>query len=103
MIKELVILCGVIGLFFIVAVTRVSFALEDARNVEGLEEMKHHSLVVAAEAYAQVKKLTETETFIYGSDLIEEKFLLDVDDESFKNQKIKITKDKDSYRAEVVE
>jgi len=104
-IKEMIILSGALAVVFAIAITKVSFAYTDALKEEEMKNGLQSSLIVAAKAYAQTKKEEiKEETFIYGSDLIDAGYLIDVDDLDYKNTKIKITYEESSksYKAEVV-
>ncbi len=104
-IKEMVILCAGLAIFFIIAITRISFALEEAKNESTLMEEKNHAIILAAETYAKANpdKFKESETFLFGSDLINEGYLLDIDDTDYQNVELKVWKENETFHAEVVE
>ena len=103
-VKELIILSAILAVVFGVAITRVSFAYEEITDKENLTNEKNHYLTLAATYYAKMhEEEMKEETFIYGSDLIEEGYLCDTGDTEKENAKIKITKENGSFHAEVVE
>ncbi len=103
--KEVIVLSAILAVVFLVGITRVSFALEDIQDKDGILETRKNILVKASELYAKehAKDLKE-ENYIYGSDLIEENYIFDLKDVNLKDAKIKILKnDKNEYTIEVVE
>ena len=102
-VKEMIFLSVVLAIVFGIAITKVTFAYEDITKEEEIENEKEHVLKIAAEYYAKKHSdEMEEETFIFGSDLIDEGFLFDTDKEK-ENAKIKITKKDGQFSAEVVE
>lgn len=105
-IKEILILMAVLGVLFTVAITKVSFAYQEADKTEELEKMKTNSLQIAAETYVNNNKdkFQEEETFFYGSELVSNNYLLDVDSEGYNAVKFKVThpKDTDTYQVEII-
>jgi len=105
--KEIIILSGVLAIFFAVAITKVSFALKEANKEDEIYSEKMNVLAYATKAYISMNKdkFDNEETFLYGSDLIKAGFLVDIEDTDYKNAKIKVThsKDKEDYNVEVVE
>jgi len=104
--KEIIILSAILAVVFAFGIAKVSYAYQDAADEEHKNDLKNNSLRIAAEEYAKrnTEKFASEETFIYGSDLIEAGFLMDIEDFDYKNQKIKVTwdKEKDTYKAEVI-
>ena len=94
-VKELIILCSVLGVVFAIATARVSFAYQLASDEERIEDLKYETLLEAAEQYAKKnpEKFKSVETFLYGGDLIEAGFLMDLEEFDYKNTKIKIVYD----------
>lgn len=104
-IKEIIILSGVLACFFAFAITKVSFAYQEVSKEEELKNGRDNALILAAEAYISFKKeeFTKEETFLYGSDLIDAGFLIDIDDLDYANAKIKVLPTENGFRAEIVE
>ncbi len=106
-IRDMIILSVVLALVFAVVITKVSFAYQGAVREDDIRDNQRDFLLVAAESYVKSKsnEFKETENFIYGSDLIEAGFLLEIEELDFKNTKIKVTYDENlkNYHAEIVE
>lgn len=106
-IKEMIILCAVLAIVFAGGITKVSFAYQEATREDEVKEGLENALIVAAESYALSKnnEFKEKESFIYGSDLIDAGFLVEIDGLDFKNKKIKIVYEEKvkKYQAEIVE
>ena len=106
-VKELIILFAILGIVFSVAITRVSFAYQEVDNEEELLAMKDRSIQVAAEAYVDTHKdkFQEEETFFYGKELVENHFLVDVEDQGYNTVKIRVTHpaNTEEYHVEIVE
>ena len=92
-VKELLVLCAVLGVFFAIGISRVSFAYEQADKEEELTEMKNNSLLTAAKAYVDMNKdlFTEAETYFYGSDLVSNHYILDIEEEGYNTVRFKVT------------
>ena len=104
-IKEMIILCSVLAIVFVVGISRVSYAYSISANEGELEALTSKNLYNAAVAYVNNNKdkFTEKETFIYGSELIENNFLFEADNTNYGKTKIKVTKNTDeTYNVEVV-
>ena len=106
-VKELIILFAILGIVFTFAITRVSFAYQQADNEEELAQMRNNSLQTAAEAYVSLHKdkFQETETYFFGSDLVENHFLVDVEELGYNTVRFKVThpEGSDEYTVEIVE
>lgn len=104
-IKEIIILSGILACFFAFAITKVSFAYQEVSKEEEIKNGWNNALIIAAEAYASFRKeeFTQEETFLYGSDLIDAGFLLDIDDLDYANAKVKVIPTENGFHAEVVE
>ena len=106
-VKELIILFAILGIVFTFAITRVSFAYQQADNEEELVEMRNNSLQTAAEAYVSLHKdkFQEAETYFFGSDLVENHFLVDVEELGYNTVRFKVThpEGSDEYTVEIVE
>lgn len=104
-VKEMIILSGVLALVFAFFITKVSFAYSDAIRVEDCSDAENNALLIAAESYVKYnkEKFKDEEIFVYGSDLIDAGFLLDIDDFDYKNKKMKVVYDKsrDKYIASI--
>ncbi len=103
--RELVLLSVVIALVFGFAVTKVSFALKEIKEEDNQIGITNHTLLLAAEYYAKYNsdEFKEKENYIYGSDIIDAGFLIDLNnDKEIRNTKIKIIKEGTDYHAEVV-
>ncbi len=105
-IKEILILTIILGVLFTIAITKVSFAYQEADKTGELEAMKNNSLQIAAETYVNnhKDKFQEEETFFYGSELVSNNYLLDIEEEGYNAVKFKVThpKDTDTYTVEIV-
>ena len=103
-IKELVILFAFLGVVFGIAISKISYALEDASNTSAIALQQEENLELAGIVYAQKNpdKFTEAETFIYGSELVDNHLLNDIDN-IYQNQKLKISKKEDgTFSSEIV-
>lgn len=104
--KELIFLGGALAVVFTFAIVKVSFAYEEKSDKDRTTELKNNALLVAAEYYAKrnTDKFKNGETFLYGSDLIEAGFLMDIEEFDYKNTKIKVIYDEQNknYKVEVV-
>lgn len=97
-VKEMILLSGLLAIFFGFAITKVSYAYQEASNSDSLMEQQKNSLIIASEEYAKYypDKFKEKETYIYGEELIEAGFLRDIEEFDYENVKIKITKISDT-------
>ncbi len=106
-IKELLILFAVLGIVFTFAITKVSFAYQEVDNEEELLAMKDRSIQIAAEAYVNAHKenFTAEETFFFGKELVENHYLVDVEDQGYNTVKIRVTHpaNTEEYHVEIVE
>ena len=102
--KRNIILSAILAVVFGVAITRVTFAYESVTQTDTIASEKEHVLKIAAEYYAKMhpEEMKEEENYIFGSDLIEAGYLFDTEDKEKENAKIKITKENNTYHAEVV-
>jgi len=105
--KELIILCALLAVLFTVAIIKVSYAFEEINNMtqSSLASMDE-TLKKAALLYAKTHsdKFKEKETYIYGKELIENNYLMKLDEKDFENTKIKISRvnDKDEFTVEIM-
>ncbi len=106
-IKEIIILSAILAVVFTFAIVRVSFAYEEKNDKNRTSELKNNALLVAAEYYAKKnsEKFKKEESFLYGSDLIEAGFLMDIEEFDYRNSKLKVTYDEQTkkYNIEIVE
>lgn len=106
-IREMIILCAILAVVFACGITKVSFAYQNATREQEVNDGIDYALIVAAESYALSKNndFKEKESYIYGSDLIDAGFLIEIEDIEFKNKKIKIVYEEKNkkYHAEIVE
>ncbi len=104
-VKELIILFSVLAVLFALAITKVSFAFEEVDQEEQLADLKNSNLLAAANVYVMMHKdlFTEAETYFYGSDLVENQYLLDLPEESYNTVRFKVTKvnETDEYKVEI--
>lgn len=102
-IPELIVVAVVLGLFSIVTINKASYAFVDTNEVsETTEEM---ILIKSATAYGNSIKETlksEKTKYISASDLVTAGYL--VDDEEYKNVKVKLDykEDTDSVSVEII-
>ncbi len=104
-IPELLIVLGVVSLIALVSIVKVSYAFSDINNEEEIKIEDNNLIKKASLSYAntildQVK--SEKNVYISGNDLISKGFLMD--DDSYKNLKIKLTykSDTDQVYSEIV-
>ncbi len=105
-IKELIVLFAILAVVFGIGIIKSSYALEEASDESSFIEQQNKNILLASELYAQMNpdNFKETETFIYGSELLEHGLLINAETRDFNQIKIKITKNEDnSYQAEIVE
>ena len=69
-IKEMIILCAILAVFFAIAITKVSYAYSISASESEGEALKQKALETAANVYVNNNKdkFTEKETYFYGSD-----------------------------------
>ena len=104
-VKEMIILCAVLAIAFAIGISKVSYAYQVSLNASDTEALINKNLYNAALAYVNNNKdkFMEKETFIYGSELIENNFLFEADNSNYSKTKIKVTKNADeTYDVEVV-
>ena len=72
-VKEMIILCAVLAIAFAIGISKVSYAYQVSLNASETEALINKNLYNAALAYINNNKdkFMEKETFIYGSELIE--------------------------------
>ena len=104
-IKELIILFSLLAIVFAIGIIRGSYALEDAYKTDEIKEIQTNTLILAAETYAKMNddKFQDEETYLFGSELVNEGLLMDTESLDYSQAKIKVTKSGDSYKAEIVE
>ncbi len=106
-VKEMIILCAILGVAFSAVIMRVSFAYQDALNEDEVVAMQNKNLQVAAEAYVELNKdlFQEPETYFFGRELIEKNFLVDIEELGYDTVKFKVTHPEgtDTYTVEIVE
>ncbi len=106
-VKELLILFAILGIVFTFAITKVSFAYQQADNEEEQIAMRNNSLQTAAEAYVSLHKdkFEEPETYFFGSELVENHFLVDVEELGYNSVRFKVTHKEgtEEYTVEIVE
>lgn len=104
--REMIILCSVLAVIYGVAITKTSYAYQEAANTTEINEMKEAGLQTAAETYVKLHKdkFTESETYFFGKDLIEENLLINDSEKDYINTKIKVTHEvnSDHYQVEIV-
>ena len=75
-VKEMIILCAVLAIAFAIGISKVSYAYQVSLNASETEALINKNLYNAALAYVNnnIDKFMVKETFIYGSELIENNF-----------------------------
>ena len=103
-IKEMIILCAILAVFFAIAITKVSYAYSISASESEGEALKQKALETAANVYVNNNKdkFTEKETYFYGSDLIENNLLFEADNTNYSATKIKVTNDDGKYKVEIM-
>ena len=104
-IKELLILCGILAIVFGIVISKVSYAYDQVDNSKELEQssLKHVEQAALIYIHDHKEEFKDEETYIYGSDLIANNYLLGVNSTDIGNIKIKVTHQKDSedYHVEI--
>ncbi len=107
-IKELLILFGVLAIVFTVAITKVSFAYQEAVDTDNLLTEENNTIKLATQVYIKAnpdKIDKEKENFLFGKDLTEAGYLIQTEEFDYSKTKIKVTYNKETkeYNIEVME
>lgn len=104
-IKEMIILCAVLAIVFAIGIVKVSYAYQDADNTAEMEVVWNDTLLQAARVYVEAhpEEFTDTETYFYGSELVENNYFIDVDDVDVDNVRFKVThaEGSEDYQVEI--
>lgn len=104
-IKEMIILCGALAILFGIGIAQTSYAYQDSDNTENVLAQEEKNLLTVAKLYVEANKdkFKENETYFYGQELIDNKYLLASDNNDFENTKIKVTHnaETDKYVVEI--
>lgn len=102
---ELLVVLGIVGVIFLVFVTKTSHALEEIDNTSDIAMMEENVVKNAALKYAEsIKESFKEEKTKYFSaqEIMDAGYL--INDEAYKSEKIKITYDEttDSFTLEII-
>lgn len=106
-IKEMIILCSILGVLFGIGIVKTSYAYEEVNKDEEIIALEEKNLITVAKLYVEKnkEKFAAAETYFYGKELIDNQYLLNTDTIDFSNIKIKVSHniEKDEYTVELAD